>query len=150
RSGNNYAYTTVKYSDAGMPLWTNRYNGPANWGDFATAMTVDGSGNVWVTGASRSSSAGSFDYATIKYSSEGVPLWINRYDAGLSSEDAAHALAVDSSGNVFVTGGSGGDYATIKYSRTGVLLWTNRYHGPNRYDFATAIAVDGNGDIVVT
>ena len=55
-------------------------------------------------------------------------------------------MAVDSSGNVFVTGysrGSGGDddYATIAYSSAGVALWTNRYNGPgNGDDEATAAA----------
>src|SRR5207249_1504956 len=64
----------LKYSGAGVPLWTNRYNGPANSDDQAQAVAVDGSGNVFVTGYSRSSgSFGSEDYATIAYSGAGVP-----------------------------------------------------------------------------
>ena len=83
-----------------------------------------------VTG--RSSGTPWYEYATVKYSGTGVPLWTNLY--GDSGDDQASALAVDGSGNVFVTGasGSGGsyDYATIKYSGAGVPLWTNRYNGP--------------------
>src|SRR5690606_22816974 len=72
-------YVTIKYSNSGMPLWTNRYNGPGNGNDLANAIAVDGNGNVFVTGTSTNSSTGN-DYATIKYSSAGVPLWTNRYN----------------------------------------------------------------------
>ena len=70
-------YATIKYSSAGVPLWTNRYNGLGNSGDFAHAVAVDGSNNVIVTGVH----ADGTDYpecATIEYSSAGVPLWTNR------------------------------------------------------------------------
>ena len=42
-------------------------------------MAVDGSNNVVVTGYS-SGSGSDYDYATIKYSAAGVPLWTNRYN----------------------------------------------------------------------
>ena len=83
-----------------MPLWTNRYNGPGNATDNATAVAVDSSGNVFVTGSSIDS-GGFSRFATIKYSSAGVPLWTNRYDAGYNS-DGATALAVDGSGDEWV------------------------------------------------
>ena len=50
-----------------MPLWTNRYNGPANDSDYAGAMAVDGSGNVIVTGYSTRSGGQSGFFATVKY-----------------------------------------------------------------------------------
>ena len=63
-----------------MPLWTNRYKGTGNRDDGALALAVDGTGNVFVTGYSGDSL--SFrDYATIKYSGAGVPLWTNRYNS---------------------------------------------------------------------
>src|SRR6266478_5455730 len=37
-SSNDYA--TIKYSGAGVALWTNRYNGPGKGDDQATALAV--------------------------------------------------------------------------------------------------------------
>ena len=153
-SGSGYDYLTIKYSSAGVPLWTNRYNGPGNGRDVATAVAVDGSNNVIVTGSSVGS--GSYnDYATIKYSSAGVALWINRYNFGSGSDDSANALVVDSSNNVIVTGSSvagSADYLTIKYSSAGVPLWTNRYDGSwfASDDNPLALAVDGSNNVIVT
>jgi uncharacterized delta-60 repeat protein len=154
-SGSNYDYATIQYSGAGLPLWTNRYNGPANSDDYANAVVVDTSGNVFVTGNSLGN-GGFFDYATIKYSGAGVPLWTNRYNGPADTDDQAYAAAVDPGGNVFVTGAStrsGGnyDYATIAYSGAGLPLWTNRYNGPaNSDDTASAVAADASGNVFVT
>jgi hypothetical protein len=154
-NGSSFDYATIKYSSAGLPLWTNRYNGPGNSYDYAYAVAVDGSNNVIVTGYSTGIGS-SGDCATIKYSSGGVPLWTNRYNGPGNGDDQGSALAVDHSGNVFVTGrsigsGSSSDYATIKYSSAGVPLWTNRYNGPgNGDDQASALAVDHSGNVIVT
>jgi hypothetical protein len=112
--------TTAQAQSGGAPVWTNLYDGPGNYYDVAYAMAVDGSGNVFVTGFSPGSD-GYTDYATIKYSGAGVALWTNRYNGPGNTADAANAIAVDGSGNVFVTGyatgiGSGSDYATVRYS----------------------------------
>jgi hypothetical protein len=102
-----------------IEAWVQRYNGPGNGPDSASALAVDHDNNVIVTGLSWGSGSGD-DYATIKYSNAGVPLWTNRYDGPGNGVDRAYAVAVDSSRNVIVTGystGSGGnsDFATIKY-----------------------------------
>jgi hypothetical protein len=141
-SGGNYA--TIKYSSDGVLLWTNLYNGPGNADDQATAVAVDGSNNVIVTGSSVGS-ASSYDYAAIKYSSDGVPLWTNRYNGIGNGPDYAEAVAVDGSNNVIVTGASGGNYATIAYSSAGVALWTNCYSG----GFGASVAVDNSNNVIV-
>ncbi len=154
-SGSGYDCATVKYSSAGIPLWTNRYNGPGNANDYANASAVDGGNNVIVTGYSTGSDSGR-DYVTIKYSSAGEPLWTNRYNGPGNANDNAHAVVVDGNNDVIVTGysagsGSGDDYATIKYSSTGEPLWTNRCNGPgNTNDYAQAVAVDGSNNVIVT
>src|SRR5512140_987563 len=65
-SGGPADYLTIKYSGAGIPLWTNRYHGPSSSGDSVTAVAVDGSNDVIVTGNSVRTGSG-LDYATIKY-----------------------------------------------------------------------------------
>ena len=144
-------FVTIAYSNAGQPLWTNRYSGPSNRIDQATALVVGGNGNVYVTGLSYG--AGNYDYATIAYSSAGSALWTNRYNGPGNSADKASAISVDNLGNVFVTGdsvgnGTGTDYATIKYSSSGVPLWTNRYHSAG--DYAVGIAADSDRNVFVS
>jgi len=154
-SGSSYDATTIKYLSAGVPLWTNRYNGPANGNDYAHALAVDRSNNVIVAGYS-AVNLNTADYLMIKYSSAGVPLWTKRYRGPGNGVDAANAVTVDSSNNILVTGnsyrsGSDFDYATVKYSSAGVPLWTNRYNGPgNATDQAFAVAVDADGRVFVT
>ena len=135
--------------------WVARYNGPGNDGDYARAIAVDDSGNVYVTGYSIGSGT-DYDYATIKYNGAGVEQWVARYNGPGNYLDEAYDIAVDSSGNVYVTGGSGVsetvyDYATIKYNSAGVEQWVARYNGPgNSSDWANAIALDISGNVYVT
>src|SRR5947209_16113223 len=106
KSGNRMKPFAKAYLSAVLaPLWTNRYNGPANGNDYAQALVVDGSGNVFVAGYSPGIGSGN-DYATLAYSGAGVPLWTNRYSA--NNDDRAVAMGVDFEGNVFVTGYSTG------------------------------------------
>ncbi len=150
-SSNSADYLTIKYSGAGVPLWTNRYNGPGNNLDEAKALAVDDAGNVFVTGHSYSSTtSSSADYATIKYASSGVPLWTNRYTFSGSSVDQATGIAVNSGGTTYVTGVSSGDYLTIAYSGAGTPLWTNRFKPSSSTDQPTAILLDTSGNIFVT
>jgi hypothetical protein len=138
-------FLTIKYSAAGVPLWTNLYDGPAMLYDSARAVALDGSGNVVITGYSQSTNGGG-DLITIKYSNDGAVLWMKRY----AGPGTPHAVAVDRNDNVFVTGGSSADSVTVAYSSEGMPLWTNRYDGPSDYwSAAPALAVTGLGDVVV-
>jgi uncharacterized delta-60 repeat protein len=154
--GGNYDYATIKYSSAGQEQWVARYNGPGEDWDLANDMIVDASGNVYVTGQSVGTTYPDYDYATIKYDSDGDEQWVTRYNGPTDGEDEATAIALDNSGNVYVTGasvGSGGayDYATVKYDSAGEEQWIIRYDGPaSSYDLARAIAVDAVGHVYVT
>ena len=155
-SGSGFDCVTIKYSSAGVPLWTNLFNDPGNYDDNATSLAVDGSGNVIVTGSAPNGFPNGQDYLTIKYSSAGVPLWTNFFNSANFSSDFARCLAMDSSGNVIVSGyshvsGSSYDYATVKYSSAGVPVWTNLFNGVgNSDDFVYSVAVDGSGNAIVT
>jgi uncharacterized delta-60 repeat protein len=163
-SGSNQDFLTIKYSPAGDTMWTRRYNGPRNGKDVAYAITVDDSGYIFVTGESEGSTGthGIFeDYATIKYDSAGTLKWSARYNGPAGDYDRANSVAVDRSGNVYVTGTSDGgssgsgspffDYATIKYNAAGVLQWVRRYNGPGSSDDeAKSVKVDTSGNVFVT
>jgi len=120
-SGTSEDYCTIKYNSSGVHQWVARYNGPGNNYDYANSIAVDGSGNVYVTGYSFGSGT-SDDYCTIKYNSSGVQQWVARYNGPGNGSDGAYSIALDGSGNVYVTGRSTGngtnwDYCTIKYSQ---------------------------------
>jgi len=146
-------YATIKYYPNGDTAWVRRYDGPAHGGESASAMDIDDSGNIYVTGRSHGIHQ---DYATIKYYPNGDTVWVRRYDGPGNEDDAAEAIAVDGSGNVYVTGYSYGsgtsyDYATIKYYPNGDTAWVRRYDGPgNGWDFARAMALDGAGNVHMT
>jgi hypothetical protein len=110
-------YLTIKYDPDGKEAWTARYPGESCDIDYATALTMDCRGDVYVTGASFGGDTG-LDYLTIKYDTEGARLWVARYDSGNSFQtlDTPVAIAFDVRGSIYVTGQSGGDVATVKYS----------------------------------
>lgn len=153
-------YTTIKYDAEGKQQWVARYNGPASSVDLAIAIAIDASANVYVTGISIGSNT-SADFATIKYNNNGIEQWVARFNGTLNLEDEAKDLAIDSSGNVYVTGvtnddgGSGEsptqDYATVKYSASGKQEWVAIYDGPAKdADKALALALDSDGNVYVT
>jgi hypothetical protein len=150
-----YDYATIKYHPDGDTVWVRRYNGSANGSDDAQAVAVDGSGHVYVTGNDMDTLTGA-DYVTIKYDPDGDTAWVRRFNWSTgSSDDRAKAIAVDGSGNVYVTGytrdGANYDYLTIKYDPDGDTAWVRKYDGPaNEEDRASAIAIDGFNNIYVT
>jgi len=153
----NKDYATVKYGPSGgAPLWVARYDNGGVDVPVALVAAADGSGsvNVYVTGDS--SNGLNADIATVKYGPNGgAPLWVARYNQG--GADGAAALAVDTAGNVYVTGSScpnsacaQKDYATVKYGPTGgTPLWVARYDKGGE-DQASALVVDSAGNVYVT
>ena len=135
--------------------WVVHYNGPGDDGDDVVAMAADESGNVYVTGVGFGSPTG-WDFATVKYNSAGEQQWIARYNGPDNDYDRPYAMAIDSFGNVYVTGYSGTadsftDWTTIKYNPDGQEQWVARYNVcPRAYARGRSIAVDGSGNVYVT
>lgn len=156
--GNEIDYATIKYNSDGVQQWVARYNGSGNSQDAPTALAVDNSGNVFVTGWSRSTSLyGSEDYLTIKYNSHGVEQWVARYNGPSNLIDQAASMALDDAGNVHVTGYSlsastQADYVTIKYDSSGVQQWLATYNNGSfdGSDIARMVIVDDAGNVYVT
>ena len=161
----------AKLSPTGSHLWS-AYLGSGDR-DFGSGIAVDGAGNAYVTGGTRSSAwvsggfdtthNGGWDAFAVKLNPTGGHLWSTYLGAG--DWDQGIGIAVDGGGNVHVTGGtrsngwvSGGfdtthnggwDAFIVKLSPTGDHLWST-YLGGADYDYGLDIAVDGADNAYVT
>jgi hypothetical protein len=151
----------VKYDSSGARQWTQQLGTSGD--DVAEGVAVDPIGNIYVAGYTKggldgNTSAGENDLFLVKYDSAGAKQWTRQL--GSSYDDLAYSVAVDGSGNIYVTGNTTGgldgntsagenDLFLVKYDSDGAKQWT-RQLGTSSYDKATGVAVDGSGDIYVT
>lgn len=151
----SYDYIVLKYNSSGMQQWMKTYNGTGSSSDSPSDLKIDASGNVYITGYSTGVGTG-YDWLTIKYDPTGTQLWEKRFNGPGNSTDVANSLAVDASGNIYVTGftgsnGTGNDITTIKYNSSGIQQWIQTYNGPgNANDNARSLILDAAGNVYIT
>jgi hypothetical protein len=150
--------TVVKVSSSGQPLWTQSLAMPTNPILVMNGFTVDAAGNAYATGYSIANLNGTnSSMTTAKFNSDGSFGWLALRDGtplGSDSADVGRAVAVDSSGNVFVTGETGTngnkDIVTLKYKSMGQLQWASTYQASTGSpDDAKGIAITPTGDVFV-
>lgn len=147
----NYNILTIKLNADGSEAWRATYQGAAGKDDSPTALAIDGSGNVYVTGYEKNADNVE-DYITIKYNASGGEAWHQSYDGG--GADVSQAIAVGSDGSVYVTGssvqgGNNDNILTVKYTATGAQEWDAFYGSDSTPENGLGIAVDGSGVYVV-
>ncbi len=149
-----FVFISESFSSVGQ-VWANRYNGSGNSLDVSNAIAMDQTGNIYVTGYSTGITT-SKDYKTIKYSPNGVLLWEASFSGPINGGDYSYALALDASGNVYVTGRvdygapTNTDIVTIKYNSLGVQQWFARYNGTyGIFEEGKVIQVDNSGNVYV-
>jgi len=134
-------YLTIKYNSTGVEQWTARYSySSLAKEDSPKDMVVDGAGNCYITGMSKSDDnwAG---FSTVKYNTSGTELWASRAD--LFHSEYPYGIALDNFGNVYVSGESHGDMYTIGYNSLGVELGNSRFTNPGlSQEFVSDIVVD--------
>ena len=157
----------AKFDSSGTRQWIKQFG--TSEMDFSTSVAVGSSGNVYVSGSTggdldgtgSQTHAGGDDVWTAKFNGSGVLQWINQ--RGSSSDDSSEAIAVDSSGNVYITGTTEGDLDgagsethhgksdgfIVKFDNSGSLQWIRQF-GSTDYDFPKGLAVDNSGNIYVT
>jgi len=111
-------YLVICYSPLGDSLWARRwdYGGYGNW---ATALVVDGDGNSYITGYGFGP-ATQYDFHTISLGPDGTPRWQTRYSGYANDWDQPVGIGLDADRNVYVAGFSMSnsqdfEYVTIKY-----------------------------------
>ena len=153
-NGNGAGYLTIKYTNSGLPVWTNYFIGLGISDKCAIAIAVDTSSNSYVTGYTTSTN-GDYDYATIKYSASGMPQWTNFYNGVGNGNDQPIGIAIDSSFSVIVAGNSidangHNKCVIIKYTSSGSPVWTNVSNQYiNNNDYATALTADKDGNTIL-
>lgn len=162
----------AKYSSAGTHLWSKRLGGKFgnNTGD---AITVDKDSNVFLGGKIYGEADlggglihtrhGGADNFVLKLTSLGAYIWAKNF--GSDEADYVKGIAVDSKGDAVVAGYSyagidfgngvvssagGADLFLVKFAGTnGIYIWT-RVGGSSGPDTAEGVAVDSNGNVLVT
>lgn len=142
--GTNFDYVTIRYDVDGTEHWVDRFQISGNGLDNPTDVFASDNGDLFITGYSYNGSTNN-DYLTIKYDTLGGVIWSTRFDGPASNVDNALAMAVDPTGNIYVTGNSQGastnwDYSTIKYCqhKTNAGIDTSLCVGENVQMNATA------------
>ncbi len=141
-------YWTIKCDSSGN-LMEDRIEDLSN-ADLAFGIAIDSNDDVIVTGSANHSYV--LKYCTLKYDNnleiKKGPVYYGPYD-----ENSASGVAIDSAGNIFVTGasGSGGDknYFTVKYGND-LSYEKQALYDVADDDDAIAIDVDSNDNVVVT
>lgn len=146
-------FYAARYASAdGALAWEQTFDGSGNLEDTPKCVAIDAAGNVIVAGNSSIPVTGSLDFYTIKYSPAGAVLWGHAYGNTNATSDELISMALDSLGNVIVTGNSGNDYYTAKYAAAdSALIWEQRYANPaNNIDEPRSLVVDSVGNAIVT
>ncbi|MBN1479610.1 SBBP repeat-containing protein [candidate division KSB1 bacterium] len=139
----------------GTPVleWERHYPANDTTGTYsASALVVDESGTVYVTGQEKPDYFRS-EIVTIKYNAEGDVIWTARYDRDAELRDLATGIALDELGNVYVVGSTENffesfDLLTIKYNPAGEEEWV-QILDTNLDDTAVDMAIDPNGSLIV-
>src|SRR6266852_2926104 len=183
-SGGGFDAFVAKLDPTGSTLFYSTFLG-GSADDAGNAIAVDGSGNAYVTGVTRSTNfptknalqsavGGSGDAFVAKLDPTGSTLIYSTFLGG-SAQDSGSAIAVDSSGNAYVTGftrstnfptaspfqascqscaGSQGNAFVAKLSVAGSALVYSTYLGGSGNgtdgDFGNGIAVDASNNAYVT
>jgi len=143
----------VKYSSSGSELRPKQLGTSSS--DSGNGVITDSSGNIYVTGYTLggldgNTNSGSYDMFLVKYNSSGTKQWTKQL--GTSSSDSGNGVTTDSSGNIYVTGSTGGgldgntnygndcsvpprfwnsinncsDIFIVKYNSSGTKQWTKQ------------------------
>lgn len=178
--GSDWSCFLVKFSPSGGFLWDRVFGGPTTGiSESARAVGVDASDNIFVTGWFRGptdfgggtvNSNGFVDGFVSKYTPAGALLWTYTFGSNVAGTGSTepYDLAVDSAGNVYVTGyfstnctfpggvsnasAGGFDGFNLKLNgSTGAHMWSGRFGTSNatyNTDGGQGIAFDPNSNQV--
>lgn len=97
------------------------------------------------------------DWLTFKIKTSGVIVWSKRYDEHGNNDEIPSNMAVDSDGDIFVTGIGGPfpggpnlgarQFVLVKYKSNGVKVWQYNLDTINEYQSGRDIEIDSKGNL---
>ena len=149
----NSDIVVLKYNTSGTLQWKQVLGG-SNHDNGLGGIALDSSGNIYIGNTTRSSGSGNYAIHTAKLNSSGTVQW-QRTLSGSGIDFNEAGIAVDSSGNAYITGatnstGAGGFDAVIaKYNSSGTLQWQRTLGaGSNDHSYGEP-AVDSSGNFYI-
>jgi len=162
----------LKLTSSGNYQWHTFY-GSTNV-DYGYAIAIDRGGNIYTTGSRSDTWYGPSGEDPLHADGESFVLKLDSYGAyqwhtfyGATFLDGGYGIAIDGSGNLYVTGLSGATWSgpagqdplhaysgseeiyVLKLSSTGAYQW-HTFYGSNGQERGTAIATDNSGNVYVT
>ena len=141
----NYQGLVMKLNSSGVIQWQKLLGSRTSFRD----MTIDSSDNIYVTG---SIDSGPADNLVVKFNSSGSITWQRRLTRGSSNYwESSGAIAVDSSGNVYITGFSNHDSSTddqpflLKLDSDGIFQWARSMGNYAYSDRSETVTCDSEG-----
>jgi len=165
-----------KLDRTGNFLWAKTW-GISSYNDHGYGVAVDNSGNIYITGefagtvnfnpagSDPHTSKGARDIFLTKFDSSGNHLWAKTW--GGTSYDTGYGVAIDGSGNVYVTGvftgsvdfnpsggnnftsNGGNDIFLSKFNSSGTFTWAKTWGG-NMDDYGRGVTIDNSGNAYLT
>ncbi|MFM9943887.1 MAG: SBBP repeat-containing protein, partial [Bacteroidia bacterium] len=164
----------AKYDSTGTCLWAKKAGG--SFGDEGRGVTVDGEGNIYITGTYGQSGA-VFSGLTIgttgglrngfiaKYKPDGSIVWVKSI-GGISSSPEPRKIVMGKDSKVYVAGefygtitfngsqqitsakGGANDVFTAQFDTAGTAVWANR-GGDRKDEKLTGLAIDADGNPII-
>jgi len=156
--GNADAYL-IKFDSSGNQVWSRQVG--TSESDRGWGVAVDSLGNAYISGSTKGnfsgfSNQGEQDAYVVKFNAVGTQLWAHQI--GTEYDDISEAVAVDSSGNVYISGLTKGgleganaglfDAFLVKFDSSGNQVWTRQF-GTTGNEVGESIALDSSGNIYV-
>jgi hypothetical protein len=155
--GTTHTITLVKYTSTGSIVWQRQLSGLIYWSDEegSNRLTVSSSGDIYFAFGRMDSSGtpNSGPGYVVKYNSSGTLQWQTTIGSAYDGTAEPRGIAVDSSGNVFVsyviytTDAVWGVSLITKFNTSGTLQWQRQFRNSCFDSSFIGIDVDSTGNV---
>ncbi|MFX1281081.1 MAG: SBBP repeat-containing protein [Promethearchaeota archaeon] len=136
----------LKFNDSGSLLWNNTW-GTSTY-ERSEGIILDSFGNVYITGYTHSPGVANFDVFLLKFNRLGILLWNATW--GSDVPEYGHAISIDASDNVYISGTKDDRMLLLKYNPYGLILNNLTWGESNKFDSGYGIGLDSSDNIYIT